>query len=387
MIKTFRQLSAGLGLIGVCMVVLLLSDLDSRIRPGEEARREPGARRRVALVQQNTQTIFDAGVAGIIAGLAESGFHDGKELHLRKFNPMGDANLANAVAKEVTEGGYDLIISVTTPSLQAIANANRVRKVPHLFALVSIPSATGVGISDTDPLGHPPYLTGYGTRLPAEQAFRLLYEINPSVRRVGTVWNQSEPNSEVQIMDARRYCKSVGIELVEANVDNTGGVAEATDAVLSRGVDAFFICGDVTVLPAIESVLGKAARRGIPTFSIFPGDVSKGILFGVGADYFEVGVQTGKLASEILRGRNVATLPVTDYMPAKIILNDQVRSKLSEPNRWDFPDSLRNRANGIIDPKGRLIESPNAAAGTASPAGETRLASGEEEATATTTQP
>ncbi len=369
MIQMFRQLSVGVGLICVCMVVLLLSDLDSRVRPGEEKKRPPGARRRVALVQQNTQTIFDAGVAGIIAGMAEAGFRDGQELHLRKFNPMGDANLANAVAKEVTEGGYELIISVTTPSLQAVANANRVRKVPHLFALVSIPSATGVGISDTDPLGHPPYLTGYGTRLPAEQAFRLLYEINPAVRRIGTVWNLREPNSEVQILDARRYCKSVGIELVEGNVDNTGGVAEATAAVMSRGIDAFFIAGDVTVLPAIDSVLGMAARQGIPTFSIFPGDVSKGILFGVGADYFEVGRQTGKLAAEILRGRNLATIPVTDYMPAKIILNEKVRSKLSDPDRWDFPDGLRARANAIIDMDGKLIEPQKAEpAAEASPA-------------------
>jgi len=371
MLHTFRQLSIGLGLMALCIGVLLLSDLDSRVRPGDQGRRH-GELPRVAVLQANAQWIFDEGVAGIIAGLAEEGFRDKHEIHLRKFNPMGDSNVSNSIAREVTEGGYDLIITTTTPMLQVVANANRARRVPQLFALVSIPSETGTGVSELDPLNHPPYLTGYGTRLPAAQAFRIAREINPRLQRIGTVWNPQEVNSEVQIRDARAVCKELGMELVDATVDNTGAVGEATASVIARGIEAFFIPGDITVMPAIHNVFQITRRANIPTFSIFPTDVPKGSLFGVGADYYEVGRGTGRLAAEVLRGRNTATIPVTDYMPEKIVLNEEARMRLANPQAWDFPESLRKRAYAIVTPEGALNvlrddPAPGAPAPTPSP--------------------
>jgi len=353
MLHTFRQLSIGLGLMALSIVVLLLSDLDSRVGPDQQTRRR-GELPRVAILQANAQWIFDTGVAGIIDGLAEAGFHDKREIALRKFNPMGDSNVSNSIAREVTEGGYDLIITTTTPMLQVVANANRTRRVPQIFALVSIPSETGVGVSEVDPLNHPPYLTGYGTRLPATQAFRLAKEINPRLKRIGTVWNPQEVNSEVQIRDARAVCKELGMELVDVTVDSTGAVGEATASVIARRIEAFFIPGDITVMPAIHNVLQITRRANIPTFSIFPTDVPKGSLFGVGADYYEVGRGAGRLAAEVLRGRNPATIPVTDYMPEKIVLNDQARMRLPNPQEWDFPESLRERAHTIVTADGKL---------------------------------
>ncbi len=346
--QSIRQLSVGLALMGLCMAILLLSDLDNR----ESGKVRPKGPLRVAIMQQNAQAIFDNGVAGVIDGLAESGFRHGGKISIRKFNPMGDANLANAIAKEIVEGNYDLIITATSPSLQVVAAANRMRRTPHLFTLVSVPEQCGVGISGTDPLDHPPYLTGYSTRLPAVQGIRIAKEINPRLKRIGTIWNPREPNSEVQIVDARKLCRELGMELIEANVDSTADVAEAAAAVIARRIDAFFIPGDVTVIPAMDNVIRLAERSGIPCFNLFPSDANKGVLFSVGADYYEVGRQTGRLAAEVLNGRNTATIPVTDYMPAKIVLNEQSRLKLPQPDAWDFPPDLVAKAFAIIDAKG-----------------------------------
>ena len=51
-----------------------------------------------------------------------------------------------AIAKQVTGGDYDLVITSSTPSMQAVANNNREGKVRHLFTLVADPFASGVGL-------------------------------------------------------------------------------------------------------------------------------------------------------------------------------------------------------------------------------------------------
>ncbi|MDF3058069.1 MAG: hypothetical protein K0R17_2284 [Rariglobus sp.] len=308
---------------------------------------------RVAIVQHNTQAVFDAGVQGFLDGLAAGGFRDGETMALRKFNPLGDTNLANAVAVEVAQGGYDLILTATTPSLQTVANANRTRRTPHLFALVADPSATGVGVSATDPLAHPSHLSGYGTRLPVISAFRIAREINPALKTVGTLWNTSEVNSEVQLRDARQICKELGITLVEVNVDSTNAVTEATAVLLGREVEAVFIPGDITVLGAVNNVLQTAQRAGIPVFSLFPSAQPKGELFNVGADYRAVGHKTGLLAAEVLHGRSIATIPVENFVPERLALNDQVRAQLRDADRWRFPASLRERAGLYVNADGK----------------------------------
>ena len=323
---------------------------------------------RVAIVQHNTQPIFDAGVQGMLDGLAEAGFRDGQNMAVRRFNPLADSNLANAIAVEVSQGGYDLILTVTTPSLQSVANANRSRRTPHLFALIADPSATGTGISATDPLDHPSHLSGYGTRLPVISAFRIAREINPALKSVGVLWNSAEVNSEVQLADARKVCAELGITLVEVNVDSTNAVAEAAAALLARDVEAVFIPGDITVLGAVNNVLDRSRRAGVPVFSLFPSAQPKGELFNVGADYHAVGVKTGLLAAEVLNGRAIATVPVTNFVPEKLAVNEQAVASLKNPAQWRIPASLRDRALIVVGADGRITDRTPAPAVSAAPA-------------------
>ena len=148
---------------------------------------------------------------------------------LRQYNAQGDISTANAIAKEVTSGDFDLILSASTVSLQTIANANRFATPPrkHVFALVSDPYAVGVGVSRENHAMHPPYMTGVGSLAPVEDIFRMAKQLHPSLKRVGLVWDPSEANSVVTTKIGRTVCASLGITLVEANAENSTAVAEA----------------------------------------------------------------------------------------------------------------------------------------------------------------
>ncbi len=340
-----RRLALGLSLIAAAGALLLVSDLGSR-RTDKPAGEKRVAR--IAILQHASQAILDQGREGMLAGLTERGWVEGKNLEVRRFNAEGDMPVSQAIAREITNGGYDLILTITTPSLQAVANANRTTQIPHVFALVADPVAAGVGI--TAPLEHPPWLAGFGTMQPVAKAFQVAREMNPGLKKVGIAWNAAEANSEAQVKLARKVCADLGIELVEVTVENSAGVAEATGALTARGVEAIWVNGDISVITAIDSVVAAATRTGIPVFTVIPPNAKRGALFDLGADYFEVGRLAGDLAGEILNGRNPAGVPIENVMPEIQTLNLQALGKLRAG--WTAPESLRSRAQLVIDESG-----------------------------------
>lgn len=342
-----RHLAPGLGAIALAGAILLLSDLPKTPRAEKQYR--------VALMQMASQPILEDGAAGVIAGLQRSGYVEGQSLRLSRFNAEGDTATANAMAMELVGGDYDLVITLSTPCLQAVANANRRGGVRHVFGMVSDPTVSGVGI-DAEPLAHPPHLVGIGTLPPADQSLQLAKQIYPGLKRVGVVWNPAEINSEIATKLARSTCHDLQIELLEANAENTSAVREAAVSLIARDVDALWVGGDVTVLGAIDVVVQVARQAKIPVFTCIPGNAARGTLFDVGANYYEVGLKVGDLAGRVLGGEAIATIPWETAIPPKLFLNTTVPAELKAP--WTFSPELLAKADSVIDATGEHTKSP-----------------------------
>ena len=324
---------------------------------------------RVAVVQQVSTAALDDGVSGALAALKERGYEPDGRMVLRKYNAQGDISTANAIAKEVTSGDFDLIFSVSTVSLQTIANANRFATPPrkHVFGVVSDPYAVGVGVSRENHLQHPAYMTGYGSMAPVEDAFRMARELRPSLKRVGLVWDPAEANSVVTTKLARTVCEKMGITLVEANAENSTAITEATASVLARNVEAIWISPDLIAANGLDLIVSKARVARIPVFTSIPRQSVTGTLFELGANYGAIGHLAGELAADVLDGRDPATVPVDNVMPVTLQVDRTALKNLRD--QWDLPETVLARANVIVDETGRhKTNAPKMAQGGTTPA-------------------
>jgi len=344
MIETIKKLSLGVILIAVAGGILLNADKGSR-RHGEK--KEPNQSLRVAFVQHASIPALDEGAEGVIRSLADRGYVDGGKITIKHYNSEADIGTANSIAKEVTGGGNDLIISISTVSLQTVANANRNgNRTLHVFGIVTDPYAAGVGIDPTNHALHPPYMTGYGSMQPVDSVFKMARAMRPELKCVGLVWNAAEANSLAQTKVARKVCSDLGITLLEANAENSSAALEALNSLISRGVEAVWMSGDITVSLASESIINTCKKAGIPTFSSIPPKVSKGALFDLGANYPEIGMALGKLAADVLDGKSPGDIPVENLIPKVFYFNDTVLPSLKQ--KWIIPDDLRKQADGWI---------------------------------------
>ena len=349
MIEALKRLTLGVSLLALAASVLLYTDRGSRksARNISQAPIATAKTVRVALVQHASIPALDEGVNGILEALANRGYADGGRLQIKRYNAEADIGTANAIAKEVTSGGYDLILSASTLSLQTIANANKFgAHTRHVFGLVSDPYSAGVGIEATNHSIHPAYMTGYGSIQPVANIFRTARQMRPELKTVGLVWNPTEANSVAQTKIARTVCAELGITLAEANADNSTAALESANSLIARGVEAIWISGDVTISLASSAVINAARRAKIPVFTALPPNVRQGALFDLGANYLEVGRSVGRLASDVLDGKNPADIPVENFVPEVFLINETVPGLLKDA--WTIPESVRQRASGSI---------------------------------------
>lgn len=335
-----RRLGLGLAIILLASLALLISDW----RPHAAG----SARPRLAVIQFNSNPNLDLGVKGLRDSLRDHGWIEGQTLEARFFNPEGDVGALNSSAQEMVSGKYSHVITISTPCLQAVARANRDGKVKHIFGVVADPLAARVGINPANPKDHPKWLVGIGTFMPVGDLLEMARRLNPRLRAVGLPWNPAESNSQTYTRVAREAAKRLGLELLEANVENTTAVGEATDALIARGAEVILMTGDNTVSLASDAVLARARKARIPAMATAPSTVAHGALFSMGADYYQVGRAIGDLASRVLSGDDPATLPILYEIPKIFLINRRVPEQLRDS--WVFPPDVLAQAKNVGAP-------------------------------------
>ncbi|MBN2354560.1 ABC transporter substrate-binding protein [candidate division KSB1 bacterium] len=343
MLTALKRLSLGILLILAASAILLFSDLQQRKGPEKTTFR-------VALFQFASRLPLDQNVEGVINGLASEGLKEGDRLILQRYNAQNDMATANNIAQEIINQRYDMVITLSTLCLQTMANANKKGDVVHVFNMVTDPYGAGVEIGSDQPGDHPEHLIGIGSFQPVEDCFRLARHCLPELKVVGTVWNPAETCSEACLIKARVVAQELGIRLLEATVDNSAGVYEAAQSLVSRGCEALWVGCDNTVDAAITAMVRAAQQGRIALISNEPRNAEQGALFGIGANYYDTGQLTGMLAAKILSGADPAKMSVKNVVPLQLYLNTAALARLRQP--WQFSDDLMAETDVIVDQAG-----------------------------------
>ena len=265
----------------------------------------------LGIVQFVSHPALDATREGALKALADNGFQDGQNLKVDYQNGQGDVGTVNSIAQRFKDANPDLVIAIATPPFQAMLNVSKGDGKPRMvFSSIADPYAAAAGVIKS-PTDKPAHVTGMQALAPVEDAMRLAKTVVPSARRYGMIWNPTEANSEVVTRIARESAPRVGVELIEQTVSKADEVLQAAQALVTKGIDIFFISTDSTVVSAFEAVVKVANENKKPLFANDPASASRGAAAALGIDYEQVGYESGQQAAIVLSGqKTTAELPV-----------------------------------------------------------------------------
>ncbi|MFP4548450.1 MAG: ABC transporter substrate-binding protein [Fidelibacterota bacterium] len=293
----------------------------------------------ISLFQFASRQTVDDAARGVLDGLKEAGYVDGENCEITIKNAQNDFSTAQLIAQKLANSNSDIIITLTTPCLQVMANTNK--RIPHVFGMVTDPFRMGVA---DDPDNHIPNITGVATFQPVESAVKIIKEIMPDIQKLGVVWNPTEACSEACTEIMRSSTKELRVELLEITVTNSIEVQVATQSVIGNGAEAILVGGDNTVELAIDALIQEGKKENIPIFTTNPPQAEKGALMSIGADYYTVGIVTGELAARVLKGEKPADIPIQKAVPEKLWVNKSVAKRLN----IQLPETLLNRSDKIL---------------------------------------
>ncbi|MCC6453833.1 MAG: ABC transporter substrate-binding protein [Caldilineaceae bacterium] len=274
----------------------------------------------VGLMKLVSHPALDAEQEGVKEALAAAGYIDGETVRLIEANAEGDIATLTTIAQRFVDEGVALIVATSTPALQAAFNVTQDQQGPPIvFNAVTSPYAAGIAAAADD---HPAWVIGIQALAPVEDALALIPAIIPGVKTVGYIYNPAEANSVVNTEIAQPEALNLGLTLEVTTISNSSEVQTAAEALVARGVEAFFVSTDSTVVAGLEALVKVANDNDIPLFANDPSSAERGAAVALGLDYHQDGLDTGALAVGILKGElDIAATPIERQRKGSLAVN------------------------------------------------------------------
>lgn len=274
---------------------------------------------------------------GFIQGLEEEGLVEGENLEIKINNADSDTGTAAQIADTFVADKVDMICAIATPSAQAAYNSARNTDIPVVYTAVTNPEEAQLADDEGMPVGA---VTGTSDQLPVEAQLAMIREILPDAETIGILYTTSEANSAYSITQYEKYAEEYGFTLETAGVTNTSEVSLAAASLLDK-VDCLTNLTDNTVVSALPTVLDQANEKNIPVFGSEIEQVKLGCLAAEGLDYVNLGIETGKMAAQILKGETkTEDMEYELLTDSSLYINQAVADNLG----ITIPDDMTERA-------------------------------------------
>lgn len=303
------KISAAVGLLAAWTLVLTGCSGGNAKPDGSP---EPGgsSEYKIGITKIEPHPSLDAAAAGFKQALADAGVKATYE----EQDAQGDQGTQTSIAGTFASSGLDLVLAISTPSAQAVAQA--IQDKPVLFTAVTDPVDAKLVASNEAPGAN---VTGTTDMNPVAEQIALIKKLRPKAKSVGILWSTKESNSEVQVKLAKQAAEAEGLEVVEKAVSDRGDISTAVNTLKA---DAIYVPTDNTIVSGLEVVIAAAEKAQIPLIVGEGDSVRRGGIITYGIDYEKLGYQTGEMAVKILtEGADPATMPVESQKDLSVYIN------------------------------------------------------------------
>jgi len=270
----------------------------------------------VGVCQLMVHDSLDQATKGFCDALTEEMEKAGKTVTIDT-QVAGEANLCSTVINTFTAKNVDLIMGNATPALLAAANATT--KIPVLGTSVT-------DYNDTFKNNIPANVSGTSDAVPFAEQAQMMIDTLKLVEgdKVGVLYCINESNSVIQYEAVKALFEEKGI-VVTAYTFSEVTELQALVTNMASEVKAVYIPSDNTVAQN-DGVVGTICNeKKVPVFTSYGGDVCYASL---AIDYYELGVETGKMAAQILLGqKKPADIQVATLTPS-VVYNEELCQQL-----------------------------------------------------------
>jgi putative ABC transport system substrate-binding protein len=274
---------------------------------------------RLCFLTFDPSAIASARLAPFFEGLRDLGYVNWESISIDYLSAEGQSDRFWALAEECLRLKADIIVSTTTPAVQAAKKATRT--TPILFPALGDPVGTGL----VDSLAHPGgNVTGMSLMFPevAAKRLNLLTQTVPGISRVLVLSYLADPVAHLQVQALQNTARALGVTLQVKDIRASDDLPAAFESAVKERAE-----GLITTAETVFSMIGVqvaelAARHRLPAIYASQQNVSdRGGLMAYSANYSDIYRHAATYAARILKGAKPADLPVQQPTMFEFVIN------------------------------------------------------------------
>lgn len=284
---------------------------------GEDKKAE--APKTIGIVQLVEHDALDAANRGITDALKERGV----TMEIDRQNAQADQSNLRNIAQRFVSHNYPLIFAIATPAAQTVANAT---STTPIVATAVTDFAVAKLVKDNNKPGT--NVTGSSDMNPIAAQTELLLKLVPNAKTVGTIYNSSEINSQLQIDILRKELEKHGVALAEATISSVNDIQQAAQSLVGK-VDVMYVPTDNVVASSMPTLYRVTQAAQLAVVAGEAGMVRSGATATVAVDYYNLGKIAGNMGADILEGKaKPQDMPIRYQTEFKVVLNEPVVKEL-----------------------------------------------------------
>jgi len=280
--------------------------------------------------------------AGFTAGLAESGYVEGRNVAFEYRIADNRYGRLPALADDLVRDRVSVIVTAgnVPPALAAKAAT---QTVPIVFMMGADPVENGLVASLARPGGNVTGITVIAGEV-TQKRLALLHELVPTAATIAFLVNPTNTafsNAILMSETARR----LGVRLLILNASDPSDIEHAFAILGEQQAGALLVGPDSFFVAQRDQLVALAARYRVPA-SYFQRDfVDRGGLTSYAANFSEAFRETGAYAGRILRGERPRDLPVQQPTKFELVINLKTAKALG----LTIPQPLLTQADEVIE--------------------------------------
>ena len=305
------------------------------------AQQTPEGIPRVGFVYPGSKEAAVSRIEAIMSGLRVSGYAAPAQIELVARTADGDPARIAPLVEEIIAKNVNLIIANGPPVLHVARSATRTIPIVALD-LETDPVASGVATSLGRPGGN---ITGVFLDFPDFTAkwMEMLVESNPKLSRAAVLWDPV--TGPVQMEAVGKAGGTLNVQLDITEVRRPSDFDAAFSMASQRGAGAMMMLSSPLIADNVQMLAELALGHRFPAITLFPNFARAGGLLAYGPNLLSLLRLSGIIAGKVLRGANVAELPIERPTKFETVLNMRTAHALG----LSIATSLLLRADEVIE--------------------------------------
>jgi putative ABC transport system substrate-binding protein len=272
-------------------------------------------------------------------GLRQAGLVEDRDIVLDVMWTKGDPNQA---VNEVLKRGAEMLIPCGSSA--SVAAKSQTSTIPIMFLSVGDPIAMGL-VENLSRPGH--NATGFSDILAdlSGKLVELAKELSKPQTTVDYFWHTAWPDGQNRYDTTKQAAQAAGLELRSKGITDITQIDNAFAAMKHAGARTVIVQPSPFTYGQRGAIIASAVKNELGTIFAFPVAAREGSLIAYGPDYLHMYRRAPLYVDRILKGANVADLPVEQPTKVELLVNTRTAKTLG----IDLPLPILVRADELIE--------------------------------------